>query len=267
MKPRIMPFLEQGALFNGLNQFYNYNDSSGGNATFATTTVNTFLCPSDGGSNASSTINVPGVGTKPYAGTNYANNQGNSRSFTGGMYDGPAYQLGVSYGGTITLASITDGTSNTAIWSEWVRGIGTLKQGLETIYSSSQSFSASTTSPSPAITGPLGQSIQAVSSTCQSSSSMVSKDKGYSYFEDDMGLGGSYCHLNTPNKKACFYSNDPGWGTVDHGIIGPSSRHSGGVNVGFLDGSVKFIKDSVSYQTWGSLATHQGGEVISSDSY
>jgi prepilin-type N-terminal cleavage/methylation domain-containing protein/prepilin-type processing-associated H-X9-DG protein len=267
MKARILPFMEQGVAFNALNQFYNYNDSSLGNATVATMVINSYLCPSDGGSNTSSTINVPGTGTKPYAGTNYANNIGNSRSFNGGMFDGPAYAMGLSYGGVVTLASITDGTSNTAIWSEWIRGVGVKTPGLQTIYQSSQSFSASTTSPSPAPMGSLAQSLQAVSSTCQSSTTVYSKDKGYSYFEDDMGLGGSYCHLNPPNKQACFYANDPGYGTVDHGIVGPSSYHPGGVNVGFLDGSVKFIKDSVNLQTWGSLATHQGGEVISADQF
>ncbi len=45
------------------------------------------------------------------------------------------------------------------------------------------------------------------------------------------------------------------------------SFHSGGVNVGFCDGSVKFIKDSVSLGTWGAIATKAGGEVISADSY
>jgi prepilin-type processing-associated H-X9-DG protein len=50
-------------------------------------------------------------------------------------------------------------------------------------------------------------------------------------------------------------------------MIGASSYHPGGVNVGFLDGSVKFVKNSVSLATWGSIATKSGGEVISSDSY
>ena len=45
-------------------------------------------------------------------------------------------------------------------------------------------------------------------------------------------------------------------------MIGASSYHSGGVNVAFIDGSVKFIKDSINAGTWGSLATHGGGEVI-----
>jgi hypothetical protein len=39
------------------------------------------------------------------------------------------------------------------------------------------------------------------------------------------------------------------------------------VNVGMLDGSVKFVKDSVNSQTWWALATISGGEVISADSY
>jgi len=35
----------------------------------------------------------------------------------------------------------------------------------------------------------------------------------------------------------------------------------------FVDGSVKFIKDSVNILTWAALGTRAGGEVISSDSY
>jgi prepilin-type processing-associated H-X9-DG protein len=50
-------------------------------------------------------------------------------------------------------------------------------------------------------------------------------------------------------------------------MISASSYHSGGVNVGFLDGSVRFIKDSISLQTWGELATKAGGEVIDASSY
>jgi hypothetical protein len=38
------------------------------------------------------------------------------------------------------------------------------------------------------------------------------------------------------------------------------------VNVGFLDGSDRFIKNSISPQTWGAIATHAGGEVIDASS-
>ena len=50
-------------------------------------------------------------------------------------------------------------------------------------------------------------------------------------------------------------------------VVPPSSQHPGGVNTLFGDGSVKFIKNSVSLQTWRALGTRNGGETISSDSY
>jgi prepilin-type processing-associated H-X9-DG protein len=57
------------------------------------------------------------------------------------------------------------------------------------------------------------------------------------------------------------------------GFVGPygsataNSLHPGGVNVCFCDGSVHFIKNSVTLQTWWGLGTRNGGEVISSDQY
>jgi prepilin-type N-terminal cleavage/methylation domain-containing protein/prepilin-type processing-associated H-X9-DG protein len=46
-----------------------------------------------------------------------------------------------------------------------------------------------------------------------------------------------------------------------------SSHHAGGINVTLCDGSVRFIKDSISIYSWWGLATISGGEVISADSY
>jgi prepilin-type processing-associated H-X9-DG protein len=43
--------------------------------------------------------------------------------------------------------------------------------------------------------------------------------------------------------------------------------HPGGVNALFVDGSVRFVKDSIARQTWWALGTKANGEVISSDSY
>ena len=50
-------------------------------------------------------------------------------------------------------------------------------------------------------------------------------------------------------------------------LLSANSNHPGGVNVTFTDGSVRFIKDSISLVTWQALGTRNGGEVISSDSY
>jgi prepilin-type N-terminal cleavage/methylation domain-containing protein/prepilin-type processing-associated H-X9-DG protein len=43
--------------------------------------------------------------------------------------------------------------------------------------------------------------------------------------------------------------------------------HPGGANVGFCDGSVRFLKQSVQVTVVFALATRNGGEVISADSY
>jgi prepilin-type processing-associated H-X9-DG protein len=48
-----------------------------------------------------------------------------------------------------------------------------------------------------------------------------------------------------------------------YGTGSPNSLHPGGVNVGFADGSVKFIKDSIDTQTWWALGSRANGEVIS----
>jgi prepilin-type processing-associated H-X9-DG protein len=69
----------------------------------------------------------------------------------------------------------------------------------------------------------------------------------------------------TPNLHACELQGTSG--NPYYTLVGPSSNHPGGVNVAFMDGSVHFIKNSVSQQTWWALATMAGGEVISADSY
>jgi prepilin-type processing-associated H-X9-DG protein len=51
------------------------------------------------------------------------------------------------------------------------------------------------------------------------------------------------------------------------GSAPPSSLHPGGVNVGFADGSVRFIKNTVAPNTWWALGSRNLGEVISADQY
>jgi prepilin-type processing-associated H-X9-DG protein len=52
-----------------------------------------------------------------------------------------------------------------------------------------------------------------------------------------------------------------------HGWRTARSRHPGGVNLLFLDGSVHFVKNTVNLAAWQAIATVAGGEVVSSDSY
>ncbi len=45
------------------------------------------------------------------------------------------------------------------------------------------------------------------------------------------------------------------------------SHHPGGVNALFMDGSVRFAKNSIDGLVWRALGTRAGGEVVSADAY
>jgi prepilin-type N-terminal cleavage/methylation domain-containing protein/prepilin-type processing-associated H-X9-DG protein len=274
LKARILPFLEQGALYNCANfnngmtagdpPAANSEDVQYSNTTLLHLQVAAFLCPSD--------TNIPST---VYNNCNYANTIGNNPGFNSGRLDGPAYFLGTTSvtlcppnSGTaantmtavVGLRDITDGTSNTAMWSEVVKGNGTLLgDGLAIIYTGGATSTCSfSTMPNPDFL---------MSQDCQNNANKpIDGSKGMQWARYYVGRGGGYLHTTPPNTKSCVYSpsntvaNFPSW-------IGASSRHPGGVNVGFLDGSVKFIKNTVNYQTWHALATKAGGEIISADSY
>jgi prepilin-type processing-associated H-X9-DG protein len=64
------------------------------------------------------------------------------------------------------------------------------------------------------------------------------------------------------------------WDSVDENDGGPtymslaaSSYHAGGVNALFADGSVRFVKNTVSPFVWRALGSIAAGEVISADQY
>ena len=50
-------------------------------------------------------------------------------------------------------------------------------------------------------------------------------------------------------------------------FAGARSRHPGGVNTLMGDGSVRFVKETVSHPIWIGLSTIGNGEILSADSY
>jgi prepilin-type N-terminal cleavage/methylation domain-containing protein len=140
LKPRLLPFFEQSALYNATNFMIPYSYPQ--NWTTETTVLNSLLCPSDG--------NLP-VGSSTLSGvsrqtgyTSYPNNIGTFAQNYGGQLDGPAYILGGSLGPTVTLSNITDGLSNTVIFSETLCGKGDSNPGRYQIYTSKSANTSAT---------------------------------------------------------------------------------------------------------------------------
>ena len=265
MKSRMLQFMEQGVLFNAINFDLSWNNSPGQNSTAFMTTIRTYLCPSDGNS---PTFVRNGVDT---AKSNYGNNIGTCLSFNGGILDGPAYFVDTGkYGPVVTLASITDGTSNTAIWSEYIKGKGSStaagtvpSPGKWVVYLSTISDNPMTTQP--ALTGTMQQTLQNLNNQCTDKLIPNWDLKGYNWMDGWCGGGGPYSHIMAPNHLSCQFPTDGTAGRPPkeyRSMVAASSNHSGGVNMAFLDGSVKFIKDSINLGTYAALGTKAGGEII-----
>ena len=76
-----------------------------------------------------------------------------------------------------------------------------------------------------------------------------------------VGHGSAYSHNMNPNEKPCFATSNEGdwWGST---VMSASSFHTGGVHSLMADGSVRFISDSINYDTWAGLGTRDGNETI-----
>ncbi|QEH38954.1 putative major pilin subunit [Aquisphaera giovannonii] len=258
MKARVLPFLEAAALFDSLN--LSFFQESPQNATSLTTLVEAFLCPSD--SNVPcGTYDVGGAGTRQVGYTSYPNNLGTTPTNHGGRYDGPAYFMGAgtvpSVAGlapTVRLADVTDGTSSTTIWSEMVRGRnGSPSDGPNQVYAM----------PLPPPSKGSFVPLAAIAGACQAATTPAGFDhKGQIWGTDSAAQGGGYSHIMTPNRKACVFLGEAQPVEYSAVCVGAGSFHPGGVNVGFLDGSVRFVRDGVEPRAWWAVATKSGGEVV-----
>ncbi len=138
--------------------------------------------------------------------------------------------------GTIRLASVTDGTSNTLIVSECgSKPIG--YNGFRQMYKSE-------------VNGlPVDGIIEPVSSgggawADQFTYSIIAGAQG-----KQNGIRGGTCMINCTSNNEIY------------------SFHPGGSNALFCDGSVHFLKDSITVPIVAALVTRAGGEIISGDSY
>jgi prepilin-type processing-associated H-X9-DG protein len=108
--------------------------------------------------------------------------------------------------------------------------------------------------------GGFGTPVNAT--TCAAATTWTgTQRRGFTWASGEMRCA-SYNHFYTPNSASFDCVNNDlttftafAWRTA-------RSRHTGGVNVLFGDGSVHFIVNSVDPLTWLGMATRAGGEVL-----
>jgi len=256
MKVRILPFLEQQQAFNTVNFavtaiWGNGNasciDGYSINLTIRQTKINSYVCPSD--------ANDPGTGDPQLPGQSYHENGGLNRYNNGWFFNGINYFQGHDgpRNKTVTFASIQDGLSNTAAFSECVKGKGLMTtDGLHMTYGIDNGVTA--------IAQGDPDADYKLSLLCQATTSRCWDFKGEVWTLHDGVRGGAYSHVCPPNRKACHQSGD-------ESLICASSYHPGGVNVLLMDGSVKFAKSGIATRTWHAIGTRNRGELVPGDTF
>ena len=268
----MLPFLEQGPLYNSMN--FNlaaiYCDPVYlTNTTAFNTRVSAYLCPSDGNA-GQFRINsyYASMGGANYGDNSYVpddNAGGLTTPNSSGLFD---FQIG------FTVAQVTDGLSNTIAFSEALVGDTSGYGRTRNNGPVAAPNPGGTRYPTPSMNvAAVFAGVTACDVAWQASdgtANTVGNDRGYRW-----GIAGSGANLFntivTPNSKdhpwsACRFDS-PGQGLTDARYVNANSNHPGGVNVTMGDGSVRFIKDTISGPTWWALGTRNFGEVISADSY
>ena len=88
---------------------------------------------------------------------------------------------------------------------------------------------------------------------------VYSNQKGSIWTASDGGLRPSvYNHVMRPNGFGCLAGGVSG---DDRAGLAASSNHPTGVNVAFLDDSVRFISETIDWAVWLGMGSIKGGEL------
>jgi prepilin-type processing-associated H-X9-DG protein/prepilin-type N-terminal cleavage/methylation domain-containing protein len=261
---RLLPQLEQDIVYNSFNFRIPYNDTSGGNFTSASTVLSSFLCPSSDRSGESGHDDVQGsdptslrygigYGMVDYGPTCFTEISANGQPpATPSAY--PAVPLrdpisradGMLRKGYTAVAMVRDGMANTiAIAEDAGRDATFIGEYDEQLYDGVNA---------------LGRSVP----------------PGFRRFwrwaepASSIGVSGvinnKFRPMNTkvPYPSTCGTNNSCINAGANDEIFSP---HSGGANILFGDGSVRFVKDATNPIVLRGLVTYQGREVVGADAY
>jgi prepilin-type N-terminal cleavage/methylation domain-containing protein/prepilin-type processing-associated H-X9-DG protein len=254
----LLPYVEQDNLFRAIN--FNFPPETPGmqgvtnfmppyqnpnreNADPCRARVPMFLCPSDPANSSGDWLGQ----------NNYYANQGSSflcdvseaQASTvapAEKSNGPFYFLS-----KVKFADLTDGLSNTVLFSEKLRGSGSPNPRTDMFSMPNTTTSADTYNACKAVN--------------PATFTPLTSKQGASWVMGEMCCT-TYNHMDVPNTMTCAGIGFPGNMSNMAMQVPPSSRHLGGVQCLMGDGSVRFVKDSIDLATWRSMGTMNGGEVI-----
>ena len=252
---RLLPFMEQGAMFNAINFAIDYE--SGPNLTVTALSLSVFLCPSE-------PQQQPGLA--PFGAlagvTSYGFAMGDW--YVWGGFQGADNRGSFVVNQSRRFADFTDGLSNTVMASEsktyqsYVRDCGSLSK-----INNPNLVPAPNADPlsvAPEYAGCSykpkgGHTIWADGHVHQSGFTTAWPPNkftpGGATKVEDVDLNGQREKLGGPTYAA----------------VTARSYHPGGVNALFGDGSVRFVKSTINGNTWRALGTIRGGEVVSADAF
>jgi prepilin-type N-terminal cleavage/methylation domain-containing protein len=222
----ILPFIEQGNLYDKINFTADWQDTS--NAFIYGSTIPGYICPSDPGSNQ--------LFNNAWGRGNYGANlgrQANNRWVyqSGNWGNGNTSLKGVmGFQGSATMAALTDGTSNTvAVWE--------IRSGL--------------VSTDPRGTWGVGRHGSSLVGGCD--------EVGDCHGINDKTTNGEDIKNCDPNalRMPCHANGD--------GQSAPRSLHPGGVHALLGDASTRFVSQTINFNTLRSINSASGGETIADD--
>jgi prepilin-type N-terminal cleavage/methylation domain-containing protein/prepilin-type processing-associated H-X9-DG protein len=265
----LLAYIEQGSKLNQWNLDYNVNSDRHIQTTNLLANVNAaarvgdipmYLCPSD-----PSTMFQFGAGR-----SNYMVSTGGTADYRGGLPTDGIFAMPNPGAGQMlkgpTHGSISDGTSNTAMFAEVKRG--NFENSQTGMFDHTTSMANGTAFTTAQLTD--GRNIALCMANGVSSATTYFRYGGLQYYRASVFQLFAYSHTLPPNwNKRTQNVAQQRYGCGNTGYaqahIPTSSYHTGGSNVCYADGSTRLISDSIDFVTWQALGSRAGGEVISSN--